>query len=123
MKYIAAPLILGLLLILGGCVPSLHPLFTHHDVVVTWHVVESIYEQPSDVVDRLRGGDDFLQRRIELVDALDGLLRRSTMARTLCEGVLDVGSSPHGAHTSPAACTMPAILCGRVWASDGLGSS
>src|SRR2546426_7121519 len=29
---------------------------------------------------------------------------------------LDVGSSPHGAHTSPAACTMPAILCGRVWA-------
>ena len=53
---------------------------------------------------------------------LDWLLLLSTIARTLCEGVLDVGSSPHGSHTSPAACTMPAILCGRAWSSDGLGS-
>ena len=53
---------------------------------------------------------------------LDWLLLLSTIARTLCEGVLDVGSSPHGSYTSPAACTMPAILCGRAWASDGLGS-
>jgi len=68
-------------------------------------------------------GDQVITRVSPAEAVLDGLLRRSTMARTLCEGVLDVGSSPHGAHTSPAACTMPAILCGRVWASDGLGSS